>query len=125
MNLQQVFDKVSNHLLTQNRKSMGGPGGGCAYRGDNGSSCAVGCLMPDSEYHIRMEGQNIQDDQVWDALLTVIDPNCEDDAISKKFDLLADLQELHDDHECYTWAERLNIVASNHGLTFTLPTEGV
>lgn len=31
----------------------------CAYRGDNGRKCAVGCLIPDSEYDPYIEGLGV------------------------------------------------------------------
>lgn len=54
---QEIFDKVCTHLIKQARqsklisyKSM------CAYRGEGGASCAIGCLIPDALYYREMEG---------------------------------------------------------------------
>lgn len=47
---QQIFDKVVNHLRTQGRAAHAPNGTGCMYRNDEGLSCAVGCLIPDSHY---------------------------------------------------------------------------
>ena len=60
MNSQEIFDKVAVHLLTQPR-SLTGNGGGCMYRGDNGTKCAVGCLIPDNEYDPSIEGLFMND----------------------------------------------------------------
>ena len=46
---QEVFDRVARHLLTQRRKSMIERSAGpvCAFRGVDGTKCAIGCLIPD------------------------------------------------------------------------------
>lgn len=54
MNRQEVFDKVVNHLLTQNQKSID-ESSQCMYRGINGLMCAVGCLIPDEFYNKDLE----------------------------------------------------------------------
>ncbi len=56
---QQVFDKVTTHLLTQREKAVDGCLGNgtprCLYRAPNGRKCAVGGLIPDSLYDPGME----------------------------------------------------------------------
>ena len=48
MNIQEIFDTVSVHLLTQNEKSQESDFyRSCLYRGPNGTKCAVGCLIKD------------------------------------------------------------------------------
>lgn len=55
---QKVFKDIVLHLLTQKIQSkiikMSGHLG-CSYRGANGTSCAVGCLIPDEQYVYTME----------------------------------------------------------------------
>lgn len=53
MEQQEVFDVVVKHLFTQRRQSM--TGGYCAYRGAEGTKCAVGVLIPDDVYTEDME----------------------------------------------------------------------
>ncbi len=60
MNNQEIYDKVSKHLLTQNKKSK--LDGKCSYRGDNHTSCAIGCLIPYDLYDSQMEGGTIWGD---------------------------------------------------------------
>lgn len=51
MNIQEIFDTVSVHLLTQNEKSQESSFySSCLYRGPNGTKCAVGCLIKDEFY---------------------------------------------------------------------------
>jgi len=59
----QIFDRVSEHLLTQKAKSLGlkvntgqATSTFCKYRGDQGRSCAVGCLISDEYYSEDLEG---------------------------------------------------------------------
>ena len=62
MNMLEVFNKVEAHLLAQGVRSMGGYSSlsdGCAYRGDGGKQCAVGCLIKDEFYHKDLEGWSI------------------------------------------------------------------
>lgn len=56
--LQETFDKVARHLLTQQAKAEQ-PDGNCAYRGEHGRKCAVGCLISDEEYDPKMEGSSV------------------------------------------------------------------
>lgn len=54
MNHQEVFTKVATHLLKQGRRALFAEKNGfrsCAYRGDNGTKCAVGCLIKDEFIH--------------------------------------------------------------------------
>lgn len=70
MTAQQVYDTVCAHLAAQARRSlverMGlGPWGDtgsdttCMYRSPDGLRCAIGCLIPDSEYHPEMERRGV------------------------------------------------------------------
>lgn len=126
MELQQIFDTVATHLLTQNCKSTSGDAtgtvGGCAYRGDNGTTCAVGCLIPDNMYLITMECQNIANDAVWAALCPVIGAN--ENVKREKYDLLEDLQSVHDYCAVSDWPNRLQKCANDFNLTFTPLPEG-
>ena len=58
---QEAFDKMVRHLQSQNwKQATKDEFGGCAYRGDNGKMCAVGCLIPDSEYIKSIEFKDYQ-----------------------------------------------------------------
>jgi hypothetical protein len=60
--LQEVFDIVSVHLLTQVKRCMAiypdriFPV--CSYRNEYGMKCAAGALIPDEEYKPEMEKNN-------------------------------------------------------------------
>lgn len=55
---QTVFDRVCEHLIAQGRPAAG-ERHSCAYRGNDGSACAVGCLIPDDRYDEGMEGAGV------------------------------------------------------------------
>ena len=56
---QEIFDTVLTHLRKQGKaaKSIYGK---CLYRGVGGTSCAVGCLIPDAMYDLRIEGLEVR-----------------------------------------------------------------
>ena len=55
---QETFDTVAKHLLTQRKKSHDGFNS-CLYRGPRGLKCAIGVLIPDSEYRSDFENSGI------------------------------------------------------------------
>lgn len=53
-----VLEQVATHLAKQQAASTAhNPRGSsyCAYRGENGTMCAIGCLIPDDQYDPAME----------------------------------------------------------------------
>lgn len=58
MNEQKIFDRVVEHLFTQNEQAMDDCGN-CYYRAPNGCKCAVGVLISNSAYRTGMENQNV------------------------------------------------------------------
>jgi hypothetical protein len=104
MTEQEVFDKVAEHLLTQNRQSL--INGNCVYRGGNGLMCAAGCLIPDNKYY------PIMNRKPWNALVTsnMISAHC--------FDLIASLQRVHDCWPVAKWKLRLKELALIYKLEF-------
>jgi hypothetical protein len=58
MTKQDIFDTVVHHLFKQGKKARGCDHL-CSYRGDDKTSCAVGCLVPDNLYTEKMEGRGV------------------------------------------------------------------
>ena len=56
MTNQEIFDKVHQHLLTQQSAAI--EDGSCAYRA-GAKSCAVGALIPDCLYTPEIEGASV------------------------------------------------------------------
>ena len=54
---QNIFNHVWNYFLIKNNKfGYNYASGICEYRTTSGDKCAIGCMIPDDEYHIHMEG---------------------------------------------------------------------
>ena len=113
MNRQEVFNKVRDHLLAQGEKSItGGPNArDCRYRGPNGLSCAVGCLIEDAAYSTKLEGLLVWDSRMGFALQKSGIP-----VDGQSLELLDDLQTVHDAYSPAHWAERLTELAHRQGL---------
>lgn len=114
---QEIFDKVVTHLRGMKGQSKL-PGGGCAYRGEGGNMCAVGCLISDEEYHPHMEGKSVLGGRFYDFPATA--------KFEQHSDLLSSLQEVHDD--MFNWGREglgqnaesiFRRIANNHSLTYT------
>jgi len=60
MDTQAVIDKILTHLWDQGECSLVRLGVGCAYRGLNGTKCAIGILIPDDIYSPDMEGKTFR-----------------------------------------------------------------
>lgn len=129
MNAQQVFDKVADHLWTQGVPSIDALSGYCMYRGEEGRSCAVGCLIPDDVYSQSMEDLRVA--ALVGAFGTRLPP-----FIKEHVELLSRLQSVHDSAvsmvtsgmkplpvaEPFTDTylnERLAAAAHHYGLTYT------
>lgn len=110
LNLQQVFDKVSTHLLTQNAKSR--ECGACKYRDVDGRKCAIGCLIDDKIYTRTMEKYNISG--LWDQNILHCDRNNSDTMLY----LLEHLQMCHDSYPVVNWKRQLKTIADSFGLVF-------
>lgn len=122
--MQAVFDKVAKHLLTQNKRAMKDfrgeyPEDRCAYRGDNGSMCAVGCLISDDLYDFSMEGRNVG--EVMRMLHGVRELSSVSPALGVFHAMLSALQNAHDNYEPSEWPMELAYIARMYNLSFTMP----
>ncbi len=108
MNNREIFDKVKTHLLTQNTRSVL-PSGACAYRGTNGTMCAVGCLLKDEHYSEELESRPVRSQSVLVALNNsgiVLD----DLGLS----MLYELQRVHDGYGMDMWPTHLDRIERNY-----------
>jgi hypothetical protein len=106
---QLVFDTVAKHLLTQGKKSLG-ISGNCLYRNEQGLKCAAGCLIPEEQYNVYMEGST------WSDLVLK-------EHVSNHCHKLIDmLQYLHDFESPSIWLSLLHKLAKDQNLdTSKLP----
>jgi len=117
MTRQETFNRVAKHLLTQGKRSLAVYPGSedygqkdCAYRGEGGLSCAVGCLIPDERYRRSWEGQGVENEDIKGLL-------CGE--LGHDLRLLQDLQGVHDETNPLEWPEHLEIVAEDNDLEFS------
>lgn len=113
---QEVFDKVCEHLVKQGVKSRRfiNEDSVCAYRGENGLMCAVGCLIPDELYNVNFEGFtpfhiNRNHCGVFNTIFG--------ETLTKEdFDFLRELQHVHDEYAVAFWGIKLKEVAERFSL---------
>lgn len=111
MNAQELFDKVTKHLLTQKVRATGS-NGLCKLRDDQGRSCAIGCLIPDNKYTPEMEEQWHNPIAILSSFIDINEENLE---------LLHQLRDLHDHTEPKIWRHKLEQLAKR----FNLSTENL
>jgi hypothetical protein len=106
---QAAFEKVVRHLLGQMAQSavIENDETLCRYRGPGGIMCAIGCLIPDDEYHDGLEGLDACSPSVA-ALPSLVGLNQQ---------LLVELQNIHDRSDPCCWQELLVKAAARHGLS--------
>lgn len=102
MTKQETFDIVKAHLLTQMLQAKEGPKNACRYRTADGLKCAVGCLIPDNEYDVKIEGRALGSN----AVIMEQCPSLKE----HDFNLLVRLQTLHDSGDPSTWEKKLNVL---------------
>lgn len=108
--LQEIFNYVKHHLLTQNKKALFTWSTGCVsckYRTEYNLKCAVGCLIPKDMYKSEIEGSTV---------FKVV--NFYNAKVNKeRVALLRKLQIIHDHVSVEKWTDAL------HGLSKELSTE--
>ena len=123
--LQEIYDFIAHHLLTQNRKSMTDLlGVRCAYRGDDDCKCAAGAVIHDDHYSPSFEGRT------WRGVSSDI-PTLNDYthyevymAARYQLTLVVDMQRLHDKTDVNTWPMELVSLAVLRGLRpYSLPVQ--
>ena len=109
----EIFEKVKNHLLTQNARSESDDGLSCLYRGPNGLKCAVGCLIKD-EYFSEYFFKNFNTAKVSDKdVLHVLELS----GVSvDNLELLRGLQGIHDYSPVVDWKEKLERIRLRYNL---------
>ena len=84
--MQQAFDKIRTHLSVAGSRCTASGGYTCLYYGNEGARCAVGALIPDSEYSKDLEGMELG---------KVVDSCASLAGLDVRF--LRDAQSIHDD----------------------------
>ena len=106
---QELFDRISKHLLNQNERSIEHISGVCRYRGDNGLKCAVGAIISDKKYSEKIEERTVYTSSVIECL-----PVRYQGVGSINF--IGKLQKLHDQFPVDLWKQRLEEIAKDENL---------
>lgn len=120
MTIQQIFNKVAKHLITQNKKSK--LGRNCAYRTENGLSCAIGCLISDKLYKssglekAECDGHTFDLNGLSSHFPGVYDSIVDNNNRFTSHNLLDTLQMIHDWEHPNAWRKSLIHVAKTFGL---------
>jgi hypothetical protein len=107
---QETFNRVVQHLRDQGEKSFNDKYK-CAYRGTQGRSCAVGCLISDSQYRSGLEGQAASSTPVARILIES----------GHDVGLCYSLQTVHDLKDVTQWEEGFRKVATLFDLVYEKP----
>lgn len=111
MTAQQVFDRSAEHLLKQQQRSTMEGGKGCVYRNANGLQCAAGPFVVDE---IKDTHDNNASFSAVPARYLILElQDCRDE----HYDLIRDLQRVHDTINVCFWSYELQTVAMKHGLS--------
>ena len=104
---QLAFNIIYKHSLNK-EKSYGDFG--CAYRGVNDTRCFVGALIKDEYYVKYLEGFNVLNEDVQEAVKLSLKglPNIQ---------LLVEAQEIHDLNTRQVWDTKLKELAKEYSLT--------
>jgi hypothetical protein len=106
---QELFNRVKTHLLNQGAKAETDESTHgikmCQYHAESGLKCAVGCLITDEVYRPSMEGLDLTDRELWDALL-----DSGIDMGGKTLSILQKLQNVHDSNDPSDWSRAIDTV---------------
>ena len=132
MTAQEIFDTVLAHLRKQGEAAKSYEGE-CVYRGPDGTSCAVGCLIPDELYDPLIEGLSAyeimtgsrpQHDQCeWAEAMALVTTRIAKHIGVEHSPLLEELQIAHDSHLAgkgiTAWECKMQATAENFDLAYT------
>lgn len=113
MGKQEIFDKVSKHLLKQGRRAFDTKQQKCMYLTKSGLKCAIGCLIKEECYSEELEGLTV-DRQAVKHAVKLSGVSVSGDSMR----LLSRLQGIHDTLPPNTWREELAEAALDYKLKF-------
>lgn len=106
MRLEQISEKIRDHLTNQKEQSRNG--GSCAYRSHTGARCAVGCLVNDDFYSWVLEGLSVRRPAVLNAVCASLGIEYVTAAPQDKrllMDMLIQWQKYHDHPDAGMYAQ--------------------
>lgn len=104
---EQVYKYVRDFLINQNKKSEN-RNDGCAYRGEDNTKCAIGCLILDEFYDETFEGglPNKETGTRGKRIIEAISKSLPNWTFNMK--LIENVQEIHDTYEPDSWKYEFN-----------------
>lgn len=106
----EVYTRVKAHLLQQRKRAFCDVRDRCLFRAPDGTSCAIGALIPDELYHPDMEKLTTHE-------LIKQHPELAPHGISyKNADLLGRLMNIHDVASSDSWDEELQAIEGRREL---------
>src|SRR5690606_27316629 len=100
-----LIDYVEAHLVEQGCQARDEGSPVCAYRGANGTSCAVGCLITDEHYDPAIEGSSVNDVHV-----AAVEASLGRRLSYVAIEVLRGLQYIHDSHLPNVWPDRVAVL---------------
>ena len=110
---QEIFDRVVAHALKQRARSISETGN-CRYRGPDGTKCFVGLFINDEHYTRMLEGRTLG----YVKIRAALEASGFIPADHTGWDLLADLQHMHDFSAPNDWALHFARRAHKYGLRY-------
>lgn len=108
--LQALFDRVVGAVRDQGYVKSEGASESCMYRGDEGTRCHVGLLIPPDAYRTAFEGCTVRELRELGLFFTALpDPH---------IDLLEHFQGIHDDDVPEDWETAFEALAHQLGLDY-------
>lgn len=116
MTLIEISEKVRDHLTTQKKVSR--VQNGCAYRGEGGVKCAVGCLIDDENYSPDVEHRSVEHRPVREAVANSLGVKLTTGLV----DMLGLWQQYHDGLQYFSWSSRVD-TDPEHPTKLVSPTD--
>ncbi len=112
---QEAFTKIVLHLRKQGARSLSASQ--CMYRGGEGLSCAVGCIIDDEHYHVHLEGASLgSNNPSTKKVIAALTASGWNMSQGDTFEVLCAMQEVHDDTHVESWEPAFAKVAKTYGL---------
>jgi hypothetical protein len=118
---QEIFDYSVSKVIEQGVQARGAQNQ-CAYRGENGTKCTFGHVIPDALYKRSMEGMNAKALLCTEPMYSINNATALQPSLEVHVDLLEALQAAHDNVSANNFVpnfrRRAEAIAATHGLTF-------
>lgn len=111
--LQEIFDRICEHAVTQSSRSEDDEGG-CLYRHPDGRRCFVGVLISDEAYSPELEDRSVGHVEICRALERSGVPISSNRELSSALD---GLQGIHDFNDPEDWPAELRLFGEMNGLS--------